>query len=72
MKSEIGLQFSTVVRGIVRTAGWVALTVAVGLILVIACGSPLAAFAPAAVTAPGTDHVKKTGPWVYMPIDTRV
>ena len=69
MKSEIGSQFSLVARHVARVAAWVATVVALGLILVIVFGRPLAA---STNTAPGTDQIKKTGPWVYLPVHTRV
>ena len=47
-------------------------TMALGLILDIVCGRPVAALTPSEVTSPGTDHTKKTGPWIYMPDLTRV
>ena len=72
MKTDIGLQFSLVVRRVARAAGWVAVTMALGLILDIVCGRPVAALTPSEVTSPGTDHTKKTGPWIYMPDLTRV
>jgi hypothetical protein len=69
MKSEIGSQFSRVAMQLARAAAWVTMVVALGLFLVIVFGRPSAA---STNTSPGTDRIKKTGPWVYVPVYTRV
>lgn len=72
MKTESRLQFSRFGRGLARATAWVAVTMALGLILVIMFGSPLAASTTES-TLPGKHDIKeKTGPWVYRNISIHV
>jgi hypothetical protein len=66
MKSAIGLRFSIVGRHVLRAAAWVAVTIALGMILATLLGSPLAASGATKPAAPGGREIKeKLGPWVY-------
>ena len=64
MKSEIGLQFLILGRQLVRAAAWVAVTMALGLILMTMFGRPLAASTPFEATSPGGHH----GNWKSAPL----
>ena len=55
-----------------RAAGWVAVTIVLGLILSMLTGRPLATSTSRVPLSPGGDHPKKTGPWVYQPVSYRV
>jgi hypothetical protein len=73
MKSAIGLQFSTYAMPIVRAAGWVGVTMAFALILVLLFGGQKTASTSREPHAPGGQHFKqKSGPWVYVSVYTRV
>jgi hypothetical protein len=73
MKTAIGLQFSTHAMRLVRAAGWVGVTMAFGLILVMLFGGQKTASTSREPVAPGGQHFKqKTGPWVYVSVSTRV
>jgi len=67
MKSGIGLQFSILGQQLARGAAWLAVTMTLGLILVVLFGRPLAASTPPERTSPDEQHFKqKDGPWVYV------
>jgi hypothetical protein len=73
MKSDIGLQFSILGKQLVRAAAWLAVTMALGMILVLLFGRPVAASTPTEPTSPRQQHFKqKGGPWGYKIFSTRV
>jgi hypothetical protein len=72
MKTATRLQFSALMKGIGRAAAWTALTMTIGLILVILFGSPLAASSPTPNDRPTSSDKRKAGPWVYPPVTVRV
>ena len=72
MKSATRLQFSKAGRIVLRAAGWVAVTMVLGLMLSILTGRPLTASTSTVPSLPGGDHSRKTGPWVYQPVSYRV
>ena len=55
-----------------RAAGWVAVTMVLGLMLSMLTGRPLATSTSRVPSSPGGDHPRKTGPWVYQPVSYRV
>jgi hypothetical protein len=72
MKTATRLQFSGLTKAIARATGWALVTMAVGLMLVILFGSPLAASSPSSNDLPGTSHKTKSGPWGSRPVSVRV
>ena len=64
MKSEIGLQFLIFGRRVARAAAWVAVTMALGMILALMFGRPVAASTPFEATSPGGHH----GNWKSAPL----
>jgi len=73
MNSATRLQFSTVAKRAVRAAAWVAVTLALGLMLAILFTPELAASGSTKTTPPGGQQIKeKTGPWVYRSYSTPV
>jgi hypothetical protein len=72
MKSATRLQFSKAGKIVLRAAGWVAVTMVLGLMLSMLIGRPLATSTSTVPSSPGGDHPKKTGPWVYKPVSYRV
>jgi hypothetical protein len=73
MKTEIGLQFSTLGKRVARAAAWVVLTMALGMILAIMVGRPVAASTPFEATSPDGHHSKwKTAPLGYKNPSIRV
>jgi hypothetical protein len=72
MKTATRLQFSSFTTAIARASGWALVTMAVGLMLVILFGSPLAASSPSSYDLPGSSPKVKPGPWGYRPISVRV
>jgi hypothetical protein len=72
MKIATRLQFSTLRKAVARATGWALVTMAVGLILVILFGSPLAASSPSSYDLPGSSPKTKTGPWGSRPVSVRV
>ena len=73
MRIATRLPFSTFGKRAVRAAAWVALTLAVGLILAILFTPQLTASGPKEATSPGGHQIKqKSGPWVYRSFSTPV
>jgi hypothetical protein len=73
MRIATRLQFSTFGKRAVRAAAWVALTLAVGLMLAILFTPQLAVSGPTEATSPGGHQIKqKSGPWVYRSVSTPV
>jgi hypothetical protein len=68
MKTGTRLQFSSLMKGVARAAGWAVVTLTAGLILAILFGSPLSESSSSSRDdLPGASHEKETGPWVYPP-----
>jgi hypothetical protein len=73
MKTGTRLQFSPYWTQVARAAGWVAVTMTLGLILVMLFGRPSTASTSSEPTSPGGHQIKsKTGPWVYRSASTPV
>jgi hypothetical protein len=73
MKTEIGLQFLNFGRRVARAAAWVAVTMALGMILAIMVGRPVAASTPFDATSSDGHHSKwKTAPLGYKNPSIRV
>jgi len=73
MKTGIDLQFLTYTKMVARAAGWVAVTMTLGLILVMLFGRPSTTSTSSEPTSPGGHQIKsKTGPWIYRSTSTPV
>jgi len=55
-----------------RTAGWLAVTMVLGLMLSMLIGRSLTTSTSTVPSSPGGDHPRKTGPWIYQPVSYRV
>ena len=55
-----------------RAAGWVGVTMVLGLMLSMLIGFPLGTSTSTVPSSPAGDRGKKTGPWIYQPVSYRV